>query len=593
MKEQETRDKHRGIEKIPQRLLGPAVVLIAAGVATAPLLINGFSCGHDFDFHLVSWMDALNAWRHGVFYPHWTASANFNAGEPRFVFYPPLTWMLGAALGAIFGWQLAPILLTFLLLAATGLAVRALARLALDEAPATLAGCFAIFSGYALFCVYERAAYGELAGGCTIPLVLLLALRRQRSMLPLVLAIAVSWLANAPVGVMACYLLAAVALLAAFVRRSWTPALRAAAAVALGLGLTAFYLVPAAVEQKWADIREATDDPGLQIENSFLFAHHASQQLADHDIELHKTSLIAAAMLILAFAAIAICIARKRLPGERGFWLPLAMIPLVVLLLLLPISLPVWNLLPKLRFLQFPWRWLVVLEAPLGIFLACAVWPAVQKQKRWVRIPVVVMSATACIAMSAFAGVRFHQQCDDEDAIVAMAAHDRIATGFIGTDEYAPQNADNTIVAEHLPAACLVSDPTAELGTSDANPDDTQPVWSRDQHSCQAVFDFSTEAGRAAELHREVHGVAPQAGELIVRLRRYPAWRMTLNGRQVEDEGRRDDGLMVVPVAAGQFDLAADWVTTGDERIGQWISLATLIAVIVLAVAQFRRTKDG
>ena len=51
-----------------------------------------------FRLSLVSWFDALNSWRHGIPYPHWTPSANYGAGEPRFVFYSPLTWMLGAAL---------------------------------------------------------------------------------------------------------------------------------------------------------------------------------------------------------------------------------------------------------------------------------------------------------------------------------------------------------------------------------------------------------------------------------------------------------------------------------------------------------------
>ena len=78
----------------------PAIVLLAAAIATGPQLFRGNSCGHDFDFHLVSWFDCLSNWRNGILYPQWAPSPNFGAGEPRFVFYPPLTWMLGAALGS-------------------------------------------------------------------------------------------------------------------------------------------------------------------------------------------------------------------------------------------------------------------------------------------------------------------------------------------------------------------------------------------------------------------------------------------------------------------------------------------------------------
>ena len=156
---------------------GWVLIPLAAFVAIVPQLIRGNSCGHDFNVHLVSWLDCLNAWKHGLFYPHWTPSANYGAGEPRFVFYPPLTWMLGAALGAIFPWSFAPIAFTFLCLAATGLATRALALEALDDARATLAGCAAIFSGFALFTAYERAAFPEFTGGVWLPLLLLFALR--------------------------------------------------------------------------------------------------------------------------------------------------------------------------------------------------------------------------------------------------------------------------------------------------------------------------------------------------------------------------------------------------------------------------------
>jgi hypothetical protein len=562
---------------------GIALMILAAAVATAPLLLRGFSCGHDFDFHLASWMDAREAWRNGVLYPHWTSSPNFGAGEPRFLFYPPLTWMLGAALGAVLGWQAAPVALTFLLLLGTGLGVRALARQMLTEGAATLAGCLAIFSGYALFCVYERSAYGELVGGCTIPLALLFAMRQKRSTLWLALTIAASWLANAPVGVMVCYLLAAFAIVLAVMRRRWTPVLRATVAVALGLGLAAFYLVPAAVEQRWADIREAVNDPGLQVQNSFIFARHASAALKDHDVELYKTSLVTATMLVMFGLGFLICILRKRMPGERKVWLPLALIPLAVLFLQLPISLPVWNLLPKLGFLQFPWRWLVVLEAPLGIFLACSVWPQTQRG----RITLVCVSAAAFAGVAWFAGTRFQQVCDDEDSVAGMTHVYEQGQGFIGTDEYAPQGADNTLVAQKLPVACLVSDATTELGEPDA--DDPQPAWRAEQGSCDPFPVIAT----GGEEHHRVRGMASHAGYLVLRLRRYPAWNVRVNAAPVTDQGNRDDGLMVVPVPAGFLDVTMDWTTTPDVKLGRWISLVALLGAGGLAFVEQRGRRSG
>ncbi len=578
------------------KLIGPALILLAAAIAVAPLALRGISCGHDFDFHLASWIDALGAWRHGIFYPHWTPSVNYEAGEPRFIFYPPLTWMLGAALGALLGWQATPIAVPFVLLAAEGLAVRALARKFMDSNAAALAGCIAIFSGYALFCVYERSDYAELAGGFWIPLVLLYALRERGtdaaqlsvwrrafdgSALLLALAIAGSWLSNDPVGVMASYLLAAFALLLALARRSWAPVLRASAGVVLGLGLSAFYLVPAAVEQKWADVGAAVDVPGLRVDTSFLFAHHADPALALHDVELQKTSLIVVVMFALAAGALLVCRLRRKMPGPRRLWLPLIAILAAILFLQFPVSLPVWHLLPKLWFLQFPWRWALVVEAPVGIFAACAIWT----RAGWRRWALIAACAAVFAGEAWFAGTHFYLPCDDEDSVAGMMDAYAQQQGFDGADEYAPPETDEDLTTEGLPVACLASDPEVKVGES--NEDSPPLVWSPDQKSCE---DFHGAATGSVE-HRQIRGVAARAGYLVLRLRQFPAWDVRVNGERIDEMPQRDDGLMAVPVQAGFVDVTVDWTTTPDVRLGGWISVFALIAAVGLWVVERGKTK--
>ncbi len=582
---------------------GPALILLAAAVATAPQLIRGNSCGHDFDIHLVSWFDCLNSWRHGIAYPQWTPSPNYGAGEPRFVFYPPLTWMLGAALGLMLPWHLVPIAMTFLLLAGTGLATRALARRMLADAPATLAGCAALFSGYALFTAYERSAFAEMAA-FWIPLLLLFILRERDetasvwrgawdgSAVPLALVVAGAWLSNAPLGVMSSYLLAAMAILIAALRRTWAPVIRAGVAAALGIGATAFYLVPAAWEQRWVDITQATNDAGLKIENSFLFGHAAGADLALHNLELTRVSIIAVLMIGVALGGLALAWRRKTLP-DRRWWIPLALIPVAVLLLQLPFSLPLWNLLPKLRFLQFPWRWLVVLEAPMGIFLAAAVWPRATAQ-RWVRIAVATGCAAFFLGSTAVAAVYFFQPCDDEDAVAPMVTVYRSGAGFEGVYEYEPIGADDGVVATGLPDACLVADPGVQLGVLDtegANPD-----WWVEQGSCEATYSATPPGAIANPQDLQIHAVLPHAGYLILRLRAYPAWRITVNGKAAGSAAEREDGLIVVDVPQGAVDVRADWTTTPDVRAGRWISVAALALLLGLGGFEHhgrRQTRAG
>ena len=573
-----------------RRLAGPAVILLAALLATAPQLIRGNSCGHDFNFHLVSWLDAQASWRHGILYPHWSPSPNFGAGEPRFVFYPPLTWMLGATLGlatpwkaimAVYKfWKYVPIVITFLFLLGTGLGTRALARQRLNDEAATLAGCAALFSGYTLFTAYERSAFGELAGGFWVPLLMLFILRDRGtnapllhrafdgSTTPLALVLAGAWLSDPPLGVMASYLLAAVALVWALLLRSWGPLVRAIAATLLALGLAAFYLVPASVEQHWVQIRQATDDPGSLIENSWMFARHADPALELHDVELLKVSVIGLTMIAVAAGGICVAWRRGGLRRMGRWWIPLALIPIVVLLMQLPASLPVWNSLPKLRFLQFPWRWLVVVEAPMGIFFASAVWTSRRNLRR-----IVVSICTAFfVGAAVFTGFTLLQRCDYEDSVAGTLDIYRYHMGSEGSDEYSPPLADNSQVATGLPDACLTSDPLLQLGHGEEG---TTPAYQ--PGVCDSTFSWNSNTAERNPEHLRLSAVIPHAGYLILKLRTYPAWKLTLNGQQPGSLPPREDGLTILPVPVGVVQITVDWSTTSDVIVGRWLSIVALM----------------
>ena len=625
------------IHSLRSRFTGPAVILLAAAVAVVPQVVHGPSCGHDFDFHLASWFDCAASWREGILYPRWDAIANYGAGEPRFIFYPPLTWMLGAALGFVLPWTLVPVSMVFLFLAGTGLATRALARLMLTDGAATLAGCGALFSGYALFNAYERSAFAEFAGGFWIPLVLLYMLRARYpshpyredagpstplptpttktrrwelrlrsaqcdrvngtwtgsiiwrvlngSAAPLAVAFAGCWLSNPTVGVMAGYLLAAAALVLAVTERSWVPVLRAFVSGVLGMGVIAAYLLPATYEQRWVDILQVTRDPGQTLENSWLFATHADPVLADHDVVLRQASFIVVLMVAVTLTGILAAWLRGVFPQGRNLrsriWVPLALIPFAVFFLQFPVSRPVWNL-PELRFLQFPWRWLLVLEAPMGIFFTAAVWPA----RRWHRVAVSAVCIALFMAMTACAQKYFFQSCYAEDTVPGMLDTYRAGYGFPGTDEYEPTGSDLSLIPTGLPAGCLVTDSNITLGKAAESPD-LPPAWNAKQGSCQATFVWAPTPGQAPHRHRRITATFDHPGILVLRLLSFPAWQIKVNGRPPADMPHRDDGLIAIRVPQGPVVVTADWRNTTDVLAGRWIS--ALFALLLLGLFQLER----
>jgi hypothetical protein len=266
------------------------------------------------------------------------------------------------------------------------------------------------------------------------------------------------------------------------------------------------------------------------------------------------------------------------LPGPRNWWIPLALIPIAVLLGQFRFSDALWNLLPKLRFLQFPWRWLLILEAPIAIFLAAALWP--QTIARRHRIFVIVACPAIFICLTAAASKYLYQACYPEDTVARMLSVLRVGQGYNGTSEYEPLGADISRIPMGLPQACLVSDPHIVLGTSNA---DGELVWDASQGSCEAIF----AAGQNSRPeHLRIDGTVPRPGFLILRQLTYPAWRLKLNGQLVLSKTSRQDGLTTVPVPQGAFELSVDWTTTRDVMLARWLSGLSVFALTLICLLE-------
>jgi len=553
-----------------------SLILACAAIAVLPLAWRGTSCGHDFDFHLQSWMEVVKHWREGVLYPHWDSSANYGAGEPRFIFYPPVSWLLGALLGVLLPWTWTPVAFTLIALIGCGLSFFIMAREWMADDAAAVAACAYVLNPYLLFVAYERAAYGELLSAIWLPLLILYGLRKQPSLLPLSLIIALLWLTNAPSAVMGCYLLALMVLVTAMQDRSYALIGRAAGAVALGLGLAAFYVIPATYEQRWVEIARAIA-PGMRIEDSFLFGHTGE---AFHDQVLRTASWIAVAMLTAAVAALTLSLRNGRSHPLRS---PLIATLVLISFLLFPFSNFLWKYLPELKFLQFPWRWLLVLGVVIAICIGLALRGSLLEAstRKTILFRAVSMLLLA-VVMSSLSAFAFWQPCDDEDNITAQRATFRNG-GFEGTDEYTAVPADNGDIQQGLPMVRVVR--SAEADEADSSIAENPP-WT--QNSLDAVpASVQIHLSKAENKVIEIHTSAPAFA--VFQLMDYPAWQVRVNGAPVIARPRRDDGLLTIPLQAGRSVISIHYVATGDVALGRALSLLSLCITVMLLIRTKRR----
>ncbi len=540
-----------------------AVIPFAALLVVLPLLVQGPSCGHDFDFHLLSWLEAAQQLAHGG-YPHWAFTPALNAGEPRFLFYPPLSWMLGAVLGLVLPWKLATTAFTWVALTLCGFTARRLARGYTGEGAAMVAAVVYMVNPYMLFNAYERAAYGELLASAWMPLLFAAALVPRIRVLALAVAIALLWLTNVPAAVMGCYALAllmVVRLLLPAERRAESKpraALHAVAAVLLGLALPAFYLLPAAFERRYVQAELATG-VGMRVLDSTLFHHMTPVDSGSllHDHILLQVSVIAL-LLLFAVAALGITLLRSQKDGATPALLAMTA---CIAFLMTPLSLRLWPHIPQLAYLQFPWRMCALLSVALVVFTARLL-PAILS-RGWM----LAASLLAVVLLVPPAWSNFRQACDDEDSIPGRMAQFHAADGTESMDEYTPVHADNDVPAHDPPFWSYCA-----AGHSPED-DDVAPPQNEPEGQTPAEFTLTVTCPSLLVLNR----------------RQYPAWRITINGHAVSPyEHERQDRLITVPLAAGTSLVQLNFARTADRTAGLGISL---LAGVLAAGTGVRRRR--
>jgi len=547
-------------------------LMVAATAVIAPMPFLGNTSGHDFQFHIASWMDCAHQWREGILYPRWAEWANWGFGAPRFIFYPPASWMIGAAMGLVLPWRVVPGAFIWLALMVAGMSMWKLAREWLDGPQAAMAAVLYAINPYQLVIVYYRSDFAELLAGTLFPLVLWGAVRISRGEwrpVPwLAAAFAGVWISNAPAAVMATYSLALAIAVACILRRSLRPSIPGAAAMAGGFGLAAVYILPAAWEQRWVQIEQAIGENVRPTQN-FLFTRANEPGFVRFNWHV---SWVALGVILVTIAAAALA-ARRRREAPEVWWI-VAAIGAGTLFLMLPPSALLWRHLPKLQFIQFPWRWLEALGVAYALFFAAMLGGL---QKRMARLLIFLILAATVGAAAAMIRTGWWDPTDVPTIAEAISS----GGGYEGTDEYMPVGGDRY----QLPG-----NPDDDTRPDDVSEDHAPRIALLDPASGEIVPIASV---TGAQIHIQqwnaeqkivtVDSATPL--RIAPRLLAYPAWEVKVDGRETPYDKVPATAQMIVPLPAGDHRIEIRFRRTWDRATGGAVSILTAAILLGLAIA--------
>jgi hypothetical protein len=516
------------------------LIAVAAFLAIAPTIASGSAGGHDFIYHLATWLDAARTSGLGG----WASGANFGFGEPRFIFYTPLPARLGSAVASLLPPDAVPGTYAFLVLMLAGAAMFPLARQWFPPAHAAMAAAFYTVSPYLLICIYHRSSFTELLADAFCPLLLLYAIRLGQTgeaIAPLAAVLAAIWISDLPAAVVAGYALALIILVLAVVHRSWAPLWRGAAAGALGLALAAFFVLPAAYEQRWVDITPARQR--FYMPHFWRWAYDPGNGLWFWAV----ISGLLCGMIALSVTAIGFSWSWRR--QQRVPWLVMVTLIGTSIFMLLPFSYVFWVHLPELRLVQFPWRCMPELTACTTILLVAAM------ARFPVRLLMIVLGAIAFVAGLACVSTA-HWYPGEARILEQQNARNH---GYEGDPQYMPHNARKEVFTALREMPLVAS--------SNRNTTGQIMLW---QPQSKAIMIDS-----------------PTPAQLTLHLMNYPAWQVTINGNPVASQSDKY-GRLAVPIPAGTSTVEARFVITPDRKLGAAISVIALLILAGLFIARRR-----
>ncbi|MGC9334692.1 MAG: 6-pyruvoyl-tetrahydropterin synthase-related protein, partial [Anaerolineae bacterium] len=557
-------------------------------VAVFPLLRTDPPCTHDGSAHYFRVVALRQALREGIVFTRYLPDLAFGYGYPFFNYRAPLPYylVLGFHLTGI-GLPLADNLTYALCILGSALAAYVLARDLFGPRAGIVA---AIAYAYAPYQFLDALLRGNLPESVALPLMPLtlwafrrLALTgRRRWFLASVAALASLYLSHNISSLLFTPFLVAFLFVLWLVYRRTGHWWAVGVALVLALGLTAFFWGPALLEREYVQLHMSYTTRNNDFHHNFLPLTEILSPPVSVDTSLMNPPIrvhLGLGQALLAGVGLVVGLIRWRDRERRAQLVLFAVVAVGLIWMSTQASLPLWEHIPLLRFVQFPWRlvgratlpiallaWASVSAIPLSIFPDSMEHPRTSRRARWTSA-LLVAGLVALLILSAF------PYTYPPFGYCSRAPHPTINDLF----RYEHNNERAGLAASGSFFPVWVKQ---------------RPSWSplQDQYatgSLVARFD-ETALPEGAEVVESDYGA--NRARLIVtspepfRARYlsfyFPGWRVWVDGEETTVTPSDPEGLITFPLPAGRHTVRVRFGETRLRRIADVVSLASLLGLI-------------
>jgi len=562
-------------------------------MATRSMWAPAVLAGHSEWFDLTRMVEFDAAIRSGDFLPAWSPDFYFGYGSPLFQFYAPLAYYFTEIpVLAGLGFATALKVTQFAALFASGLAMYRLAVTYFSGWAACLGGVFYMLAPYRLVDIFVRHALAEHCAFIWLPLIIWGTERfvSQRGRIGLIIgllataALILTHNITALIGLPVCV---ATGWILSSPKCGWRSFFSAGWPAVLGVGLAAFFWWPAMSGRPLTQAEESLTGGYFDFRHHFIEASRfispgwgfgQSEAAAPDRMSLQ----IGFPHLLAGLGAVALAfMARRKAQGDdrrRARWVLAGLaIMLGAAFMCGPWAQPLWQFLPLVKYVQFPWRFLglVVLGAAMcGTAVADRLGATSARAEKFVFLGGFAAILAAYFPYYSQARFVAGDARDHSVARVDAATVDALdAAGlfipvgrFITTADIREAGEHATSRDDFLPRT-VKQKPTHPAATMLLAAGYPVPVWTHPQLN---TYRFHLQ----------------MAGPVIAELEQFwfPGWQATIDGQPANTTPFGPHAIVSCEVPAGDHAVEFHYAGLPQRQTGFLVSLGAL----VLAAASFR-----